>query len=206
MSGMKTKGIIATLILLTPLVASAAIEDKQVALCASMSSAVERLACYDAIAEANNLAPKTVATPNVGSGKWSTSTSTDPLTDKSIYIAMLDASSGRGRFGDSINLVVRCDKGQTDFYINWETFLGTESISITHRIGRAKAVKSSWVVSTDHKSSFFPRSPVAALKAMIETDSFVANVTPYSESPITATFDTSGAGEALKEIRTACKW
>ncbi|WP_176561387.1 type VI secretion system-associated protein TagO [Pseudomonas sp. ICMP 8385] len=203
---MKKNGITTVMLLLAPLVASAAIEDKQVALCASMSGSVERLACYDEIASTNNLAPKTVATTSAGKGQWSTSTSTDPLTDKSIYIAILDASSGRGRFGDGIDLVVRCSKGQTDFYINWASFLGTESISVTHRIGRAKAVKSSWVVSTDHKSSFFPGSPVASLKAMIGADTFVANVTPYSENPITATFDISGAGEAMKEIRTACKW
>ncbi|WP_236708795.1 MULTISPECIES: type VI secretion system-associated protein TagO [unclassified Pseudomonas] len=203
---MKTHRILAAMLMLTPLVTSAAIEDKQVALCASMSGSVERLACYDSIADQNNLAPKTVSTTTVGKGKWSTSTSTDPLTDKSVYVAMLDASSGRGRYGDGIDLVVRCAKGETDFYINWASFLGTDRISVTHRIGRAKAVKSSWQVSTDHKSSFFPGSPVPSLKALIEAESFVANVTPYSESPVTATFDTSGASEALKEIRAACKW
>lgn len=203
---MKTNGIVAVMLLLIPLVSNAAIDEKQVALCASMKGSVERLACYDAIADANDLAPKTVSTTTAGKGKWSTSTSTDPLTDKSIYIAMLDATSGRGRYGDGIDLVVRCSKGETDFYINWASFLGTDSTSVTHRIGRAKAVKSSWLLSTDNKSTFFPGSPISALKAMISSDSFVANVTPYNENPVTATFDTTGAGEALKEIRTACKW
>lgn len=203
---MKLGQITLALLALTSLASEAAIEDRQVASCAAMKNPIERLACYDKLADTHDLAPKTVATPAHGKGKWHTSTSTDPLTDKAIYVATLDADSGRGRFGEGIDMVVRCAKGETDLYINWESFLGTDGISLTYRVGKAKAVKSTWLVSTDNKSSFYPGSPVSTLKAMIDTDSFVANVTPYSESPVTATFDTSGAKEALSDIRTACKW
>jgi len=203
---MKNIRIALALTVLSPLAGHAAVEDKQIALCSSMKGSVERLSCYDDVAERNNLAPKTVTTPSAGKGAWHTSTSTDPLTDKAIYIAMLDADSGKGRFGGRIDMVVRCAKGKTEFYINWDSFLGTEGALLTYRVGKSKAVKSTWQVSTDHKSSFFPGSPAATLKAMIAAESFVASVTPYSESPVTATFNTAGAGEALGEIRTACKW
>jgi type VI secretion system protein VasI len=204
---MRINRILPALFLLLPIGAQAAIEDKQIALCASMKGAIERLACYDQLADSNNLAPKTVSTSEPGKGKWSTSTSTDPLNDKAIHLAMLEANSGKtGRFGERINMIVRCANGETDLYINWSSFLGTEGIALTYRIGKAKAVHSDWDISTDHQSSFYRGSPVKALKAIIESDSFVANVTPYSESPVTATFDTTGAGEALNDIRSSCKW
>jgi type VI secretion system protein VasI len=186
--------------------AHAAVTNENVAQCAGMENSVQRLSCYDELAEANNLSKKTVATPAAGKGKWSTSTTTDPLTDQSVYVAILTAGTGRGRFGESIDLVVRCAKKTTDLYINWASFLGSESTFVTHRVGKDKAVRQSWVVSTDHKSSFYPGSPVSTLKKMIDTNSFVVNVTPYSESPVTATFDISGASEALSDVRKGCGW
>ncbi|PYD84238.1 DNA primase, partial [Pseudomonas syringae pv. pisi] len=43
-------------------------------------------------------------------------------------------------------------------------------------------------------------------KEMMESDKFIVNVTPYSESPVTAIFDTSGAEAAFADIRKGCSW
>lgn len=182
-----------------------AVEDKEVALCASKTGTVERLACFDQLADRHDLAPKTVATPSAGKGKWTTSTSTDPLTDKSVYIAFLDADQGRGRFGETINMVVRCKANKTEMYINWQSYLGLDSTRVTHRIDKSSAVASTWDISTDRKSAFM-RSPVQALKQMAGSESFIANVTPYGESPVTAVFDTKGAEAAFQDIRKGCGW
>lgn len=190
--------------LLAPLSAMA-VEDKEVALCASKTGTVERLSCFDQLVDKHGLAPKTVATPVAGKGKWGTSINTDPLTDKSVYLAFLDADRGVGRFGETINLVVRCKDNRTEMYINWQSFLGMDGIAITHRIDKTNAVTSTWDVSTDHKSAFM-RSPVHALKQMVTSESLVANVTPYGESPVTAVFDTKGAAAALQDIRNGCGW
>lgn len=201
----KCKWFVATVMVIS-VAAQAAVEDKEIAECASKKGTVERLSCFDELAEQHELAPKTVATPIAGKGKWITSTSTDPLNDKSIYIATLDAESGKGRFGKSIDLVVRCANNQTEMYINWGSFLGTDGAKVTHRVGKNKASSTVWTGSTDHTSTFYPGSPVKPLKSITENDSFVANVTPYSESPITAVFDVSGAAEAFKDIRLGCAW
>ncbi len=182
------------------------VSEKEVMRCAALDNSVERLSCFDTLAESNGLTTKTVPTPSANKGKWSTSITTDPMTDKSIYIARLDASSGTGRLGEGIDLIVRCAQNKTELYINWKSFLGTDSARVTHRIGKSKAETHTWDVSTDHTSSFYPGSPVAALKEMIKTTSFVANVTPYSESPVTATFDVSGAEAAFADIRKGCRW
>lgn len=190
--------------LLAPL-SALAVEGKEVALCASKKGTVERLSCFDQLADRHGLAPKMVATPTAGKGKWATSTTTDPLTDKSIYLAFLDADQGAGRFGEKIDMVVRCKDNRTEMYINWQSFLGMDSVSITHRIDKSSAVTSTWDVSTDHKSAFM-RSPVAALKQMASSENFIANVTPYGESPVTAVFDTKGAAAALQDVRSGCGW
>lgn len=192
------------IITLFPL-AAFAVEDKEVALCASQKGTVERLACFDRLADKHGLAPKTVVTPAAGKGKWATSTTTDPLTDKSIYLAFLDADKGAGRFGEKIGLVVRCKENKTELFINWQSYLGLDSTKVTHRVDKSSAVTSTWDISTDRKSAFM-RSPVPALKQMAGSESFIANVTPYGESPITAVFDTTGAESAFQDIRRGCGW
>ena len=185
---------------------AAAVEDNEVATCAAKTNTVQRLACFDDMAKRHNLAPASTARAAAAPGKWWTQTNTDPLNDKAVHIAGLSAESGRGRFGDTIGMVIRCKDNKTEMYINWESFLGTDSARITHRVGKEQAITSSWSVSTDHKASFFPGSPVPTLKRMLTETSFVANVTPYSESPITATFDLTGIEGALADIRSGCSW
>ncbi len=186
--------------------ANAEIAEKEVIQCAALGNSVERLSCYDALADGKGLSKQTVSTQSAGKGKWSTSTTTDPLTDQSIYIAMLDADSGSGRYGGRVGMVVRCSKNTTEWYINWNSYLGIDETAITHRVGKSKAQRRSWVVSTDHKSSFYPGSPVPILKEMMKSDSLVANVTPYGENPLTASFNISGAEAALADIRKGCGW
>lgn len=112
-------------------VAALAVEDKEIATCAANSNDVQRLACFDQLAERHGLTAKTVETKFAGKGKWYTSTKTDPLTDKSVYVAMLDADQGSGRYGKTIDLVVRCQNNTTELYINWQSYLGMDSTRIT---------------------------------------------------------------------------
>lgn len=183
-----------------------AVDDRDMAVCAGMSNTVSRLACYDAVAAKNKLAPSSERTTATGAGKWQTSKDVDPLNDKEIHYALLEADSGKGRYGGRVALMVRCRDSRTELYINWNSYLGSETTRTTYRVDKSPAQTSSWGLSTDKKAAFFPGSPVALLKQMADSQTFVANVTPYNESPITATFDTQGAGTALRDIRASCKW
>lgn len=173
--------------------------------CSAETNTVNRLSCFDEFAKTNGLAPSSRETTTSAEGKWRTTTDKDPLTDKSVHYAMLDANEGRGRFGEVIGLVVRCKAGRTEAYINWKTFLGSDELNVTSRIDKAPASSSYWGISTDHKASFMPQQ-VATLKRFEGASSYVVNLTPYSESPITAIFDITGANEAFKDIRLDCKW
>lgn len=176
---------------------------KEVAKCAAIENQVLRVACYDDLASKYGLTATTKNTTTASQGRWETRTDTDPLTDKSIYRARLVAHEGRGRFADPIVLHLRCSNAKIEAYIDWSTFLGSDNISVTSRIDKSPAEKSMWSPSTDHKASFMPQ-PARTLKKFIGASSYVVNLTPYGESPITAIFDISGAEEALKDIRKAC--
>lgn len=192
---------------LLPISASATISKNEIAKCAAIENAVNRLSCYDSLAKSEGLA-KEVKTSSVTDSKWVIREKTDPLTDNSVYTAMILADSGKGRYGNHISLLIRCENNTTEMYINWASYLGRDDISVTYRIGKDKAVTSRWGLSTDSKATFFPGSPIPALKEIIESDtpSLVANLTPYNSNPITAVFNTSGAKEALSDIRESCGW
>ncbi|MGB3290968.1 MAG: type VI secretion system-associated protein TagO [Burkholderiaceae bacterium] len=180
--------------------------DKGLAECAAMDNSVTRLACFDALSSERGAVASIENTTSNKSGKWETATHTDPMTDKSIYIARLDADTGERRLRGAPSIMVRCKDNKTEMYINWNDFLGSRSISTTYRIDKEPAQRSEWDLSTDKKSAFFPGSPVPMLKKLVESSTFAANVTPYNESPVTAIFNTTGADKALADIRKGCNW
>jgi type VI secretion system protein VasI len=184
--------------------APAPLDAKALASCAAEPNTVKRLACFDAFASANGLVPTTVSTSSPAAGKWITSTETDPLTDKAVHYAMLTADQGKGRFGEHIVLVVRCQNARTEAFINWSSFLGSDNLDVTSRIDKSAAVTTSWNISTDHKASFVPQAS-AMLSKFDGAFSFVVNLTPYGESPVTAIFDITGSSDAFKDIRRDCK-
>jgi len=185
--------------------AATGVDPKELARCAANTNDVLRLSCFDDLATRLNQAPKTVNTTTRSKGAWRTSTNMDPLTDNSVHFAIIDATTGQGRFGDRIALVVRCKNQVTEAYIDWQTFLGTNETTVTHRVDRAPAASARWSISTDHKASFMP-DPKATLESFVGATTYVANLTPYSESPITATFNIAGAEQAFRDIRRDCRW
>ncbi len=182
------------------------VNEVEFARCAAETNAIERLECFDTLAEKAGATASTTNTTTQGTGKWTTSTRVDPLTDKSVYMARLEATTGSGRFGDTVVMFVRCKDNKTEMYIDWKSFLGTRNSRVTHRVGKGKATTSPWGLSTDNQATFYPASPIPLLKGLIENESFVANVTPYNESPVTAVFNTAGAEGALADIRKGCSW
>ena len=138
-------------------------------------------------------------------GKWDVSVSKDELTDNKTVFVSLNASSGRGKYGDTVSLMLRCKNNKTEMYINWHTFLEVDDIEVIDRVDDKKAETSHWGISTDRKTSF-RRNPVAQIKKMLDSKKYVAQVTPYSENPITAVFETEGLDNAIKELRDTCHW
>ncbi len=181
------------------------IDKKEIAKCSAIQDEIQRLSCFDEFASKNGQVAILKDAVITSKGKWEINSKVDPLTDKTINHARLVAESGRSAHGDEIVLLVRCKNGETEAYINWSSYLGSDDIVVTSRIDKAKAQNLSWSISTDHTASFMPQT-VKTLKNLIGASSYVVNLTPYNDSPITAIFDVSGAEVAFKDIRQACKW
>lgn len=148
--------------------------------------------------------PTIFATPLPNRGKWVVSDERDPLDDSTTSTATLRADNGSGIYGDPVNLVLRCKSGELDAYVTWESFLGLDDAVVTHRIGSQEAIQSYWGLSTDYSATFYPGTVQHFISQLAADDSFVAQVTPYAESPITATFKLSGIEVVAPDILAAC--
>jgi type VI secretion system protein VasI len=144
--------------------------------------------------------------PTKGTGKWITQIDKNPLDDTKTVTLILQADEGKSSMGDPIYLIIRCMSNKTELYIKWQDYLGLDSVSVTTRIGNAKAETKMWNLSTDSKASFYPGSPILFIKNLMSADKLVAQTTPYGENPIIAIFDIRGLTEAIKLIQETCGW
>jgi len=185
--------------------AYAAPTDKEIAVCAAVEGELARLECYDNLAQRHGLqGPQAQPVNLTGHGKWVVDVKTNPIDDSKTVTLLLKADEGSSRWGKPVVLIARCQSNETDLFIAWNDYLGSEA-DVLSRVGEAKAVTRRWSISTDHKATFHPR-PITFLKSMMEADKLVAQVTPYNESPVTAVFNTSGLKNAIKPLRETCNW
>ena len=184
---------------------SAAINEKEYAKCAIVEGDLSRLECFDSLAESKKLNGRQVKPTSIeGKGKWKVTVDVNPIDDSKTATLILDADSGRSRWGKSVYLVARCKSNSTDLYIGWNDYLGSEA-SVLTRVGANKAITQRWSMSTDKKATFHSK-PIPFLKEMLGSPKLVAQVTPYNESPVTAVFNTAGLENAIKPLRGTCGW
>ena len=176
---------------------------KKIAECATIEGDLDRLECYDQLAKKNNLFGQQKVPTNVDDvGKWRVSREINPLDDSETVTLILTADSGENYLGKKVYLVVRCRSSEISMYIGWDNYLGREAY-VTSRIGTEKAVKNKWSLSTDSQATF-DNQPTSTIKAMLGNKKYIAQVTPYNESPVTAIFDITGIDNAVKPLIDVC--
>ena len=90
-----------------------------------------------------------------------------------------------------------------DGYITYDTFLGSDTISVTLRFGRESAEQATWGISTHHESAFIRGDIGHFVDRLERVDSLIVRLTPYSESPVTVSFSPHGIGKVKEAIRNA---
>jgi type VI secretion system protein VasI len=161
---------------------------------------VVRLAAYDEIMEQFKLAPATRSIKT--KSKWVVTEKSNPIDDSKTTVLMLDANEtvGSGFQKSTPRLILRRMQGGLDLYISVNQFLGSDSMQVTTRVDKKKAVISSWSISTNHKAAFSP-APTKFLEELATAEKLVVSLTPYSESPILFTFALSGLAELAPKVR-----
>lgn len=167
----------------------------------------------NASAEEPAVTPPPAGSSDEEPGKWKVITDTNPIDDSKTVVLVLEADTGRSQWNDPVDFIARCQSDKTEVYVNWRDYLGDDSRSIYDewknviiRIGDEPARTERWGLSTDKQATFAPAWAGELLKEMLGSDKLVLQTTPFNQSPVTAMFDTTGLGVALKELAETCGW
>ena len=138
-------------------------------------------------------------------GNWRISTDVSPLDDSKSVFCFLDADESVQVGYDTIKptLIIRYKEGELDGYISYDTYLGTDTISVTFRFGKESAEQATWGISTDREAAFIRGDIGHFVNRLERVDSLIVRLTPYGESPVTISFSPQGVDEIKKAIREA---
>jgi len=187
-----------------PIVAHA--QDKPEA-CAAMPDAGERLLCYDGIFREK-------VSPSTSTGKWKLTTAKSQIDDTETNTLTLESEESiPGRFGgrEHATLIIRCQENVTAaYFIMGGHFLADIEghDKVTYRVDDQRAVTEAFATSTDNMAlgKWSGGSAIPFIKKLGGGRQLVIRVTPYNESPKTATFNISGIDDALQPVRKGCNW
>jgi type VI secretion system protein VasI len=204
----RSAGLIAGMVwlLTTPAMATDPL-DREIARCAQFGGNLERLQCFDDLAQSLHLAgPQPQPVNREGVGEWQVDRLKNPIDDTEKVRLVLESNEGRSRFGKPIHLEIRCVSGQPDLVIHWHDYLGLERPKVITRIGTERAVTAAWLSANTNDGTFLPKPMLMPfLRQMVRAETMVAQTVPYSSPTITASFNITGLSEAIRPLAEVCK-
>lgn len=178
--------------------------------CISIENDLDRLACYDK--EAGR-------TPRVVEGgiknSWLIKQQTSQITDDTdVFLhtrstAKVDCGWNRN---DHIRLTLRCLENTTALIISTGCHMASGTYNdygdVTYRLDEEKARKIGMHESTDNRALGLWRGnrSIPFIKRMLNKQRMIVRMTPYGQSPFTATFNIAGLEEAIEPLRKECGW
>lgn len=186
--------------------------EKKIAVCQSVTDPQQRLSCYDTLFQR-----KTELKANDSpTGNWLVKENVSPIDDSKTITLILDADQPiEARYAQKIpKLIVRCKAAETELYIYFDVFLGSNTLYPITRIDTEKAVSDmKWDISTNHKAIFYNGNTAKNYVTVIDfltklqtKNKYFIQITPYGESPVHTTFTLTGLSEAMKPFKDDCGW
>lgn len=140
-------------------------------------------------------------------GKWDVSKEVSKLDDSENVFLVLGADIlVTNKFNETYSpkMLLTCREKRLEAYIDWDTFVHSESSAVTTRIDSAPAVTKHWSVSTNYKATFAPQ-PLRFIKSLVGHQKLVVRVVPYGDAPLLTEFDLTGLDQHIKTLYDACR-
>lgn len=188
--------------------------------CKNIAADADRLACFD-LGMAKDRTVATVAptaapaTPEQPKSKWYARKDTSAMTDDTNHFVTTTSKEYLqcSQYGSSgpVTLWVRCMEDTTAIFISGDCHLasGFQGYGdVTWRTDEDKPTTRSFDTSTDSQALglWSGGRAIPAVKELFGKERLVVRFTPFSMSPVEATFDIAGLEEAIKPLREECGW
>lgn len=202
----------------------------QVARCATVKDALQRLECYDRLARRLEVAAPTAATtrsapavpppvrpapavtgyapePPSPGGHWERNIERNGKGRITKVTLRLPAASEKGGIGgEPVTLVLRCMGTETSVSIDWQNYVGENGVPVTLRADDSGGVRKLWQVSVNGSQTAYPGNAVALIRGWRGVHALHAQLNPYGGYPMAATFDLTGLEQALAPLQATCRW
>lgn len=146
---------------------------------------------------------------------WRTMSTVDEMTDKVSHFAFLRPVASRGVPESELSgvmLIVSCSEERTNLLVRWGTYVNpTVSITdheVVYRLGSQTPVTYPWKVVDTSEATHFPIDAFGLLKQWLASGEKILRIQtiPFMGGTRTLTFDLTGMGPALTNVRRACGW
>ena len=91
--------------------------------------------------------------------------------------------------------------------IDWQRFISSFSTEVGFKVDDGRFTWLKWKLTSNEQVTYSPGADDTQklIAALGSGDSLLVDVTPYSEGPVTVTFDLAGLHDALGELAARCQ-
>ena len=91
--------------------------------------------------------------------------------------------------------------------IDWKRFISSFSTEVGFKVDGGKFTWLKWKVDGSEKVTLSPSASDTQklIESIGEGSELLVDITPYSEGPVTVTYDVSGLAAALEKLRSSCQ-
>jgi hypothetical protein len=167
---------------------------RQLLNCASIDGQIRRLDCYDAV-----VAEMTDPGTRRKADEWEVQTKSNPMDDSAIVILGLRGLERRA------DLVVGCrEKALYVLVAPRGEILSLHGAMVRTRLGKGRAEKKRWRISSDQKSAIYPGSAKAFIQALLAEERLAVEVEVSLGGTVGDVFDIHRLKEAIGPLKAQC--